>query len=137
MQTPGPLTPRKLLIGALMVAWLVAMLTLLQDRYDDSDRRKAGELLALKQAGGWSVQDELAARAAPALPSCESIITSSFAGTLEIQCIAVDGPPYRFGADLVRRQLRAMDPHTQTLLDAVAAKNQQTVGHPKDAGQGV
>jgi hypothetical protein len=112
-----------MVVGALMISILALMLVLLQQQFNESDRRKAVAVLGSKAPGKqWSVGEELVNRAGSAAPDCQSKILSSFRGTLEVVCTAGPGQPYRFAVDLVRNTVQPLDARTQELLDSVKKK---------------
>jgi len=120
---PQPLTLRKAIIGVLMVGWLAALLWSLQKKYDDSDYRKVDELVVAPGAP-WSLEKELLARNPGNAPRCEKELTSSFRGLVSMTCTAAGVDPYRFEADLVRRQIRGLDPRSADVMAAVEMKRQ-------------
>lgn len=114
---------RKLIVGIAMVAWLAVLLVSLNWKYEQGDFKKALELMHQPAGASWTVGQELVKRAGNVEPSCEYRMISSFAGTLELVCVAGPGAPYRFGADLVRHLLTANDERTRALMNDVAAEN--------------
>jgi hypothetical protein len=116
-----PFTTRKAVISVLMVGWLVVLLWSLQRKYDDGDYRKVDELVVAAGAP-WSLEKELLARHPGNAPRCEKELTSSFRGLVNLTCAAAGVDPYRFEVDLVRRQIRGLDPRSAEVTDAVALK---------------
>lgn len=123
MAPPQPLTLRKAIISVLMVGWLVVLLWSLQRKYDEGDYRKVDELVVAPGAP-WSLEKELLARNPGNAPRCEKELTSSFRGLVNLTCAAAGVDPYRFEVDLVRRQIRGLDPRSAEVMAAVAMKRQ-------------
>ncbi len=129
----------KWIVGALMIAFLVFTLVLLQRRYDESDLRKSVELLMAKPPGAhWSVADELNQRSGSAPPTCQPRLVSSFAGTLEVRCNTGGESTYRFSVDLVRKAIQPLDEPTRALMQQVVIRNHSLsdAGTPADADAG-
>ncbi len=113
----------KVIIGGLMVAILALALIGLQQRFDEGDNERAIALLMSKTPGSaWSVVEELNVRAGKQAPQCQPRIVSSFAGTLDVHCLA-GSATYRFGVDLVRKTVNPLDPPTRELIATVSARN--------------
>jgi hypothetical protein len=129
---PQPLTPRKAIISVLMVGWLVVLLWSLQRKYDEGDYRKVDELVVASGAP-WSLERELLARHPGNAPRCEKELTSSFRGLVKLTCVAAGVDPYLFEVDLVRRQVRGLDPRSAEVTAAVDLKRQAPDGGT-DAG---
>jgi len=120
-----------------MVAWLVLLLSFLQQRYDAADEKKAMGLLLSKPPGArWSVGEELAERAGAPVPDCDRPrMVSSIQGTLDILCRANAPQPFNFHVDLVRKTVTAADPPTAALIESAQNRARQAEnGSAADAG---
>lgn len=124
---PQDLTPqerrRRYVIGGLMIAILVLALVLLQNAFDNGDRRRALEAVAGWQpvANGPLVRDLLLAKNGGAVPACDQKIESSFRGMMHVECeVGGDRQPFAFEVDLVRRAVTAADASTRERLEAAA-----------------
>ena len=123
-----------------MVGWLVALLWGLERKYDESDYRKVDELIVASGAP-WSLEKELLARHPDNAPRCEKSLISSFRGLVRVTCAPAGEDPYRFQADLVRRQLNGEDPRSADVIAAVerkrlAADAGMDAGAPPRRGRG-
>jgi hypothetical protein len=129
---PPPITARKALISVLMVGWLAVLLWSLQRKYDEGDYRKVDDLVVASGAP-WSLERELLARHPGNAPRCDKELTSSFRGLVSLTCVAPGVDAYRFEVDLVRRQIRGLDPRSAEVMAAVDLKRQAPDGGA-DAG---
>jgi hypothetical protein len=112
----------KWLASFLMVGVLVFALIWLQQRYDQSDHRRAIELLGPRADAGWWIGKELEARNRGAPPDCEATITSSLWGQVQVSCPISGEDAYRFQVDLIRKSVAPVDARTAELLSAVEQK---------------
>src|SRR5881394_4017017 len=101
-----------------MVGWLALLLWGLQRKYDESDYRKVDELV-VAQGAPWSLEKELLARHPGNPPRCDKELISSFRGLIQLTCTPPGIDPYHFQVDLVRRQIRGLDPRSEEVAAAV------------------
>jgi len=103
-----------MVVTAVMMA--LSVITL-QRCFDESDRKKALQLLLSSPAAGGTVHDALIAAAADGgAPTCnQPEIVSSCAGTLSVECAAGPGESYRYAVDLVRRSVTPLNARARTL----------------------
>jgi hypothetical protein len=116
---PGPRArPAVMIVTAIMMA--LSVITL-QRCFDDSDRRKALQLVWATPISGGTLQQALVALADGGEASCNPPeIVSSCAGTLIVECFAGAGNSYRFSADLVRRAVTPANENARRLLSQAA-----------------
>jgi hypothetical protein len=109
--------PAFMLVTALMMA--LSVITL-QRCFDESDRKKAMQLVMTAPAPGGTVKDALIAAAADGgIPTCDQPeIVSSCAGTLSVECSIGPGESYRYSVDLVRRLVTPLNAKARALAES-------------------
>jgi hypothetical protein len=103
-----------MLVTAVMMAFSVITL---QRCFDESDRKKAMQLVLSSPAPGGTVKDALIAAAGDGgIPACsQPEIVSSCAGTLSVECSAGSGEGYRYSVDLVRHSVSPLNANARAL----------------------
>jgi hypothetical protein len=123
---------RRVTLAVLLALGLGASLAWLQGRFDQSDLRKALELLEKSRpAGPGSASiDEAIARELGRPAECSSQITNGCRGIVQVRCGGPPGQEYLFDADLARRPpvLHPANPRAQALMVRLVGPG--APGHP-------
>ena len=132
----GGLDLSRLMIGALLIGLLVVTLSWLQGRFDDSDHRKATELVTQyrPREGGLSIAQALRARHPGLEPDAitwSSEITSGCLGHVRVYALVrqPSGKPsetYAFDVDLAGPSVHPTDPKTIAILQSLTATTTRT-----------
>lgn len=110
--------PAVMLMTALMMA--LSIITL-QRCFDESDRKKAYEMVRNWPVAGGTIQQALLSLADGGATYCKPPeLVSSCAGTLVVDCFAGDDESYRFSVDLVRRSVGPLNDRAQKVMAAAA-----------------
>jgi hypothetical protein len=122
----------RIVLAALLAVALVVNLSWLQGRFDQSDLRKATDLLEKSRPAGPDSPsiDQAIARELGHPADCTSQITNGCRGIVQVRCGGPPGQEYLFDADLARRPpvLHPANPRAQALMVRLAGP--EAPAHP-------